>query len=101
FRCSRHRDVPALSGFGTHCIREVRKKIVGDFLGGAIDESLTELRKLAADLSIDIVRQKRAAVFWRELDRGAALGKAGDPAIALPGDFIAVRRVEIGQRDLA
>src|SRR4051812_3634673 len=80
---------------------EVREKFVGQFLGGAVDQALAELRQLAADLRLDLVGQKRAAVLLRKLDHGATLGKAGHPALAFAGDLVAVRRVEIGQRDLA
>src|SRR5213592_3776839 len=80
---------------------EVREKFVGQFLGGAVDEALAELRQLAADLRLDVVGEQRAAVLLRELDHRAPLGESGDSALALTGDLVAVRRIEIAQRDLA
>jgi hypothetical protein len=78
-----------------HGIGEVREEIVGDLLCRAVDQSLAELRQLAANLGIDIVGQKRPAIFRRELHRGAALGEAGNPAVALPGNLVTVGRIEI------
>src|SRR5215471_1070536 len=80
---------------------EIRKKFVGELLGGAVDQALAELRQLAADLSLDIIGQQRAAILLGEPYRRAALRKAGDPALAFAGDLIAIRRVEIAEHDLA
>src|SRR6202451_3409862 len=92
----------AAAGSGAlHRIDEIAEEIVGHFLGGAVDQALAELRKLAADLRLDVVGQQRAAVLGRKLHRGAALGKAGDAALALAGNLVAVRRIDIGQRDAA
>src|SRR5215469_13753753 len=96
-----HPTARSLCRLRVHCIGKIREKIVGDFFGRAIDQTLTELRQLAADLGVDVVGQKRAAIFRRELDRSAALGKAGNPTVPLSGNLIAVRRIEIGQRDPA
>src|SRR5215470_13378556 len=68
-----------------HRIGKIREEIVGNFFGSAIDQPLTELCQLAPDLGIDIVGQQRPAIFRRELDRGAAFSKAGNPAVALSG----------------
>src|SRR6202158_1438322 len=85
-----------------HRPREVFEELIGHLLGGAIDEALPQLRELAADLRIDMVGKLRAAaVVCRQRYRGAARGGARHPAAALAGDAIAVRRIEIGQPDLA
>src|SRR6201998_4030811 len=62
---------------------EIREKLVGRFLRRPIDQALAELRELAADLGFDVIAQKRPAVLVSELHRGAAFGKARDPALAL------------------
>src|SRR5205814_9265443 len=67
----------ALYSFG-----EVREKLVGQLLGSAVDQALSELRQLAADLRLDLVGEQRAAVLLRELDHRAALGEAGHAALA-------------------
>src|SRR5271163_540745 len=74
---------------------KVFKEIVGDFLGGAIDQALAELREFTADLRLDIVAEQRAAILGRQLDRGAAFGEAGHAAVPLPGNLVAVGRIEI------
>src|SRR5579862_6044478 len=82
-----------------HRIGEIAEEVVGDLFGGAVDQALAKLRELAADLRLDVVGQQRAAVLGRKLHRGAALGEAGDAALALAGNLVAVRRVDVGQRD--
>jgi hypothetical protein len=77
------------------------EKIVGKLLCGAVDQALTKLRELAADLRLDRVDEQGAAVLRFELDGRAAGGEARDAAVALAADLVAVRRIEIGQRDLA
>src|SRR6516225_2802116 len=96
-----HPTARRLCRLRVHRIGKIREKIVGDFFGRAIDQTLTELRQLAANLGVDVVGQKRAAIFRRELDGSAALGKAGNPAITLSGNLITVGRIKIGQRDPA
>src|ERR1700760_4222421 len=80
---------------------EIGKELVGQFLRRAVDQPLAELGQLAADLRLDIVAQKRAAVLVGQRHRGAALGQAGNPALALARDLVAVGRVEIAERHLA
>src|ERR1700749_1812065 len=80
---------------------EIREKLVGQLLGRAVDQTLAELGQLAADLRLDVVAQKRAAVLVGERHGGAALGEAGYPALALAGDLVAVGRIEIAERNLA
>src|ERR1043165_5557182 len=72
---------------------ELREEIVRHLLGGAGDQPLAELGELAADLRLDIVGEQRAAVLVGELHHGAALGEAGDAALALARDPVAVGRI--------
>src|ERR1700733_9403447 len=53
---------------GRHGGREFCEKVVGEFFGGALHQTLPELGKLAADLRLDIVSEKRAAVLVGEFD---------------------------------
>src|ERR1700721_2962169 len=80
---------------------EIGEKLVGQFLGRTVDQPLPELGELATDLSLDIIAQQGAAVLLGQRHRGAALGEAGDDALALAGDSVAVGRIEIAQGDLA
>src|SRR5580698_2168881 len=84
-----------------HRLGEIREKLIRQFLGRTVDQALPELGQLAADLRLDIVAQQRAAVLFGQRHRGAALGKTGDPALAFARDLVAVRRVEVAERDLA
>src|ERR1700689_5875175 len=84
-----------------HRLGEIRKKLVGHFLGRPVDQPLAELGELAADLRLDIVGQQGAAVLVRQRHRGAALGEAGDAALAFARYPVAVGRIEIAERDLA
>src|SRR5262249_13279622 len=101
---------PALSNLNRNLTRydltlyglcEIGEELIGQFLGRAVDQALAELGQLAADLRLDVVAQKRAAVLVGERHGGAALGEAGHPALALAGDLVAVGRIEIAQGDLA
>src|SRR5271156_3426740 len=80
---------------------EVLKEIVGDFLGGAVDQALAELREFTADLRLDVVAEQGTAILRRQLDRGAAFGEASHAAVALPRNLVTMRRIEVRQRDLA
>src|ERR1700720_1890449 len=80
---------------------EFREELVGELLGGAVDEALAELGELAADLGLDVVGQERAAILVGERDRRAALGETGNAAVAFARDAIAVGRVEIGEANFA
>src|ERR1700675_1315299 len=86
----------ALNSFG-----EIGEEFIGQLLGRTVDQALSELGQLAADLRLDIVAQQRAAVLFRQSHGGAALGKTSDAALAFARDLVAVRRVEIAQGDLA
>src|SRR5262249_22463593 len=80
---------------------ELGEEIVRHLLGGAGDQPLAELGGLAADLRLHIVGEQRAAVLVGQRHHGAALGEAGDAALALAGNLVAVRRVEVGELHLA
>src|SRR5258708_21679414 len=77
---------------------EIRKKFVGQFLGCTVDQPLPELGELATDLRLDIVGQQRTAVLLGQPHRRAALGEAGDTALAFTRYLVAVGRIEIAQR---
>src|SRR5262249_18338088 len=77
------------------------KEIIGNLLSVAIDQALAKLSELAADLRLDVVREQSATVLFSKRDRRPTLCKAGNAAVALAGDLIAVGWIEIGQMDLA
>src|ERR1700751_4216161 len=79
---------------------EIGEELISQFLGRAVDQALAELGQLAADLRLDVVAQKRAAVLVGERHGGTALGEAGNPALALAGDLVAVGRIKIAQGNL-
>ena len=83
---------------GADRCRKLLKEIVGHLLGGAVDEALAEvLRELAADLGFDLVAEARcppsSAVSFTH-DR-TALGETGHAAVALAGNPVSVRRIEV------
>ncbi len=45
-----------------HGFREIREEFIRQFLGRAVDQSLAKLRQLAADLRLDVIGQRGAAV---------------------------------------
>src|SRR5262249_10075381 len=78
------------------------EELTGELFRGRVDQPAAELRQLAADLCIDFVSEDRGvSAISGQLDRRSALGKAGGTTGAFAGDAVAVRRVEIGQRNLA
>src|SRR5262245_8350579 len=92
------------SGLGrraAHRLGKLGEELVGELLGGAVDQALAELRQLSADLRLDIVDEQRPALLLLQVDGRAALGEARHAAIALAGDPVAVRRIEVGEADLA
>src|SRR5581483_8929911 len=91
-----NRMVLTLYGLG-----EIREELIRQFLCRAVDQALAELGQLAANLGFHLIAEQRAAVLVRQLHRGAALGKARDPALALARNLVAVGRVEIAQGHLA
>ena len=74
---------------------------VGHLLGGGVDQPRAELGDLAADLRFHVVGQQRVGPVIGQRNLGAALGEAGDAALALARDGVAVRRVDVGQLDTA
>ena len=85
-----------------HGLGEVGEELVRHLLGDAIDEPPAELGQLAADLGLHVVIQLgRAAVGVFELHHGAALGETRHAALALADDPVAVRRIDIGERDFS
>src|ERR1700688_327983 len=86
---------------GRHGRGKILEKIVSDLLGRTIHQALAELGELAADLRLDIIGEQRAAILFGQLDRSAALGEAGNAAVALTGNPVAIGRIEVGQVDLA
>src|SRR5438034_5170870 len=92
---------PAFLGSALHRLGEIGEKFIGQFLGRTIDQALPELRQLAADLRLDIVSQQSAVVLFGQRHGRTTLGEARDTALAFAGYLVAIRRVEIAQRDPA
>src|SRR5260370_29241568 len=91
-------DLPALwMGLALHRLGEIREKFIGQFLGRTVDQPLTELGELAADLRLDVVGQQSAAVLFGQCHRRATLGEACNAPLAFAGNLVAVRRVEIAE----
>ncbi len=66
-----------------------------------VDQSAAELRQLAADIGVHrVVQDGFIAILFKPDDR-ASLGEAGDAALTFARDPIAVRRIEVRQRDCA
>src|SRR6202451_3692323 len=83
------------------CLGEIREELVGELACSAVDQPLAELGQLAADLRLDTISEQRATILVGQCHRGAALGKPGDPALAFARYLVAVRRIEIAQRNPA
>src|SRR5262249_57357937 len=77
------------------------ENVVTGLLSRAVGEALSELGALAADRRLDVIGEQRAGVVVGERHLGAAFGEAGDAALAFAGDAVAVRRIEVGEPDLA
>src|SRR5262249_16011176 len=75
---------------------KIPEKIIGNLLGGAVDETLAEMGELAADLCFHVVGEQRPTVLFRQCHRGAALCKARDPAVSLGGNLVTVGWVKVG-----
>src|SRR6267143_3857062 len=61
-----------------HRLGEIRKKLIGQFLGRTVDQPLPELGELAADLRLDVIGQQRTAILVGQSYRRATLGEPGD-----------------------
>src|ERR1700682_2135866 len=94
-------DMTYRADLALYRLGEIREKLIGQFLGRTVDQPLAELGELAADLSLDVVGQQSAALLFSQCHRRATLGEAGDTALALAGNLVTIRRVEIAQRDPA
>src|SRR5258708_1484683 len=84
-----------------HRLGEIRKKLIGQFLGRTVDQPLPELGELAADLRLDIIGQQRTAILVGQSYRRATLGEPGDAALALARYLVAIGRIEITEHDPA
>src|SRR5262245_15877868 len=80
---------------------EFHEEIVSGLFGRAVDQTLAELSELAADLRLDVIREKRAAILVAERYLGVTLGKTRDATLAFAHDPIAVGRIEIRELDLS
>src|SRR6516225_999694 len=89
------------SAAGRDCGRELHEEIVRCFLCRTVDQALSELRQLAADLCLDVIGKKRATVLVRERDRCAAFCESRDASLPFAGNAVAVRRIEIGKPDFS
>ena len=83
------------SSAGLNSFSKLREKVIGELLGRAVDQTLSELGQLAPNLRVDILGQQRAAILIRQSHRGATLGKARHAAFALASDLVTVRRIQI------
>ena len=68
---------------GATCGAEPVEERVRHLLGGGVDQPGAELGDLAADLGVDLVAQQGGGAVVGQLHLGAALGEAGDAALAL------------------
>src|SRR5262249_41298448 len=85
----------------THGGSEFLEEIIGELFGRAVNEPLTELSKLAANLRLDCVTEQRSTVIRLEFHRCAAGSKASDTAVTLAAYLVSIWRIKIGQRHLA
>src|SRR5580704_7926507 len=91
----------ARAAFRRHRRDEPAEELVGHLARRTVDQARADLRQLAADLRLHIVAQHGFAALLLEVDLGAALGEAGDAALALAADRVALGRVEVAERHLA
>jgi len=75
-------DKAVPSGYPCTALAKFGEKLVGELLGRTVDQPLSELGQLAADLSFDIVAQQVPPSFSVSQTNGAALSEAGDAALA-------------------
>src|SRR6266487_5475643 len=80
---------------------EFDEEVVGGLLRRAVDQTLPELGELATDLRLHVVGEERAAVLVAERHLGAALREPSRATLPFAGNAIAVRRIEVGETDLA
>src|SRR5215472_16349014 len=105
-------DRPLRRGFDVGCPRccrllrrdrgdEAREELVCHSARDRVDKARADLRKLDADMRLEGIAQNGLGALLVEIDLGAALGKPGSATAALTADRVALRRVEIGQDNLA
>src|SRR6476660_3452694 len=82
-----------------HRLGEIGEKLISQFLGRTVDETLTELGELAADLRLDVVGQQSATVLFGQCHCRTALGEPCDTALAFARDLVAVGWIEIAERN--
>ncbi len=63
---------------------KILKKIVGNLLGGAVDQALAELSEFAADLRLDLVAQRVPPSFGTSLTVAPPLAKPATPPSPWP-----------------
>lgn len=66
------------------CSREIGEELVGEFLGRAVDEPLSQLRKLSTDLRLDLIGQQRAIIPLKQSNLCATFREACDTALPSP-----------------
>jgi hypothetical protein len=87
---------------GANFLVEPRAKRAGDFFRGRFDQPAAELGDLATDIGLRrIFQEGRIRAVGGQRHVRAALGEAGDAALAFALDRIAVRRIEVLQRYFA
>src|SRR5262249_38991952 len=91
----------SLSSRLRHGRSEFDEEVVGGLLRRAVDQTLAELGELAADLRLHVIGEKRAAVLAADRPLGAAFAKPRRTALPFAGNAIAVRRIKVGETDLA
>ena len=62
-----------------------------------VDHAAAQLRQLAADLRLDLIGQDRLIAVLAQAHDGAAARITGAASLALAGDAVAVRRVNVRQ----
>src|SRR4029453_4491009 len=80
---------------------EVGEEFVGQFLSRSVDQPLSKLCQFASDLCLDLIAQERTAFLFGQVDFCTALREARNAALSFPRDLVAVRRIEVAQRDLS
>ena len=71
------------AGRGADDFAEGFEEIVRHFLRGRVDQARTDLRELAADLSIHLVFEQCAAIGFGKRNFRATLGKSGSATFTL------------------
>src|SRR5205814_3837455 len=82
-----------------HALDKAREKLVGDLRGRAVDEARSDLRELAADLSVHRVFDPRSGAVRREIYLRVAARKAGRPALPLETHLVRRWGDDVRQKD--